>query len=313
MEQRAASALQTPLAASAFDPIVVNRPARAARPALKVVAFNAHGGRSFDGILRCLRRAPLADADLILLSEADWGLRRSARREIASELAAELHMSFAYLGEFGFRRGESDIYAFTGNAILSSHPLADVRGVPLPNVRLNWRIRRLVGAPAGLTATITVNHRRITVGVVHMNSRWHPEGRAHQMAEFLAALPSEGPALVGGDWNTTTLDLGSSSALFTEGWRLLLQPARLRTPERYEPLFDRLAQAGFEVRDVNVARKPTFTFSRAIPPILRPKLDWIAHRELRPVPNTAAIIRAQPSILSARVSDHDFVTCEVRA
>jgi endonuclease/exonuclease/phosphatase family metal-dependent hydrolase len=313
MEQRAASALQTPLAASAFDPIVVNRPARAARPALKVVAFNAHGGRSFDGILRCLRRAPLADADLILLSEADWGLRRSARREIASELAAELHMSFAYLGEFGFRRGESDIYAFTGNAILSSHPLADVRGVPLPNVRLNWRIRRLVGAPAGLTATITVNHRRITVGVVHMNSRWHPEGRAHQMAEFLAALPSEGPALVGGDWNTTTLDLGSSSALFTEGWRLLLQPARLRTPEPYEPLFDRLAQAGFEVRDVNVARKPTFTFSRAIPPILRPKLDWIAHRELRPVPNTAAIIRAQPSILSARVSDHDFVTCEVRA
>jgi endonuclease/exonuclease/phosphatase family metal-dependent hydrolase len=313
MEQRAASALQTPLAASAFDPIVVNRPARAARPALKVVAFNAHGGRSFDGILRCLRRAPLADADLILLSEADWGLRRSARREIASELAAKLHMSFAYLGEFGFRRGESDIYAFTGNAILSSHPLADVRGVPLPNVRLNWRIRRLVGAPAGLTATITVNHRRITVGVVHMNSRWHPEGRAHQMAEFLAALPSEGPALVGGDWNTTTLDLGSSSALFTEGWRLLLQPARLRTPERYEPLFDRLAQAGFEVRDVNVARKPTFTFSRAIPRILRPKLDWIAHRELRPVPNTAAIIRAQPSILSARVSDHDFVTCEVRA
>ncbi len=312
MEQRAASALQTPSAASAFDPIVVNRPARAAHTALKVVAFNAHGGRHFDGILRCLRRAPLAGADVILLSEVDWGLKRTAGREIASELAAALHMSFAYLGEFGFRRGDSDIHAFTGNAILSAHPLADVRGVPLPNVHLRWRIRRLVGAPAGLTATITVNHRRITVGVVHMNSRWHPEGRAHQMAEFLAALPSEGPALVGGDWNTTTLDLGTSTALFTQGWRLLLQPTRLRTPERYEPLFDRLAQAGFDVRDVNVARKSTFTFSRVIPPILRPKLDWIAHRELRPVPGTAAIVRAQPSILSARVSDHDFVTCDLR-
>ncbi len=312
MEQRAASALQTPSAASAFDPIVVNRPVHAAHTALKVVAFNAHGGRHFDGILRCLRRAPLAGADVILLSEVDWGLKRTAGREIASELAAALHMSFAYLGEFGFRRGESDIHAFTGNAILSAHPLADVRGVPLPNVHLKWRIRRLVGAPAGLTATITVNHRRITVGVVHMNSRWHPEGRAHQMAEFLAALPSEGPALVGGDWNTTTLDLGTSTALFTQGWRLLRQPARLRTPERYEPLFDRLAQAGFDVRDVNVARKSTFTFSRAIPPILRPKLDWIAQRELRPVPGTAAIIRAQPSILSARASDHDFITCEVR-
>ena len=312
MEQRAASGFPTPMAASAFDPIVVNRPARAARPVLKVVAFNAQSGRSFDGILRCLQGAPLAGADVILLSEVDWGLRRSARREIASELASALHMSFAYLGEFGFRRGASDIYAFTGNAILSAHPLADVRGVPLPNVRLKWQMRRLVDAPAGLTATLTINHRRITVGVVHLNSRWHPEGRAHQMAEFLAALPSEGPALVGGDWNTTTLDLGTPTALFTQGWRLLLQPARLRTPERYEPLFDRLAQAGFDIRGVNVPHKSTFTFSRVIPPILRPKLDWIAHRELRPVPNTAAIIRAQPSLLSARVSDHDFVTCEVR-
>ena len=307
MEQRAASALQTPLAASAFDPIVVNRPGRTARPALKIVAFNAHGGRSFDGILRCLHRPPLTGADIILLSEADWGLKRTAGREIA----AELHMSFAYLGEFGFRRGESDIHAFTGNAILSVHPLADVRGIPLPNVHLKWRMKRLVGAPAGLTATIIVHHRQITVGVVHMNSRWHPEGRAHQMAKFLAALPSEGPALVGGDWNTTTLNLGTPSALFTEGWRLVLQPARLRTPERYEPLFDRLMQAGFDIRGVNVPRKPTFTFSRAIPPILRPKLDWIAHRELRPVSGTARIIRAQPSILSARISDHDFVTCEV--
>jgi endonuclease/exonuclease/phosphatase family metal-dependent hydrolase len=312
MEQRAASAFHTPLAASAFDPIVVNRSARTAHPALKVVAFNAHCGRSLDGILRCLRRAPLAGADVILLSEVDWGLKRTAGREIASDLASGLHMSFAYLGEFGFRRGESDIHAFTGNAILSAHPLADVRGVPLPNVHLKWRIRRLVGAPAGLTATITVNHRRITVGVVHMNSRWHPEGRAHQMAEFLAALPAEGPALVGGDWNTTTLDLGTPTALFTEGWRLLLQPARLRNPERYEPLFDRLKQAGFDIRGVNVPHRSTFTFSRVIPPILRPKLDWIAHRELRPVPGAAAIVRAHPSLLSARVSDHDFVTCEVR-
>src|SRR5260370_3014757 len=70
MEQRAASALQTPSAASAFDPIVVNRPAHAAHTALKVVAFNAHGGRHFDGILRCLRRAPPAGAHVTLLSRA---------------------------------------------------------------------------------------------------------------------------------------------------------------------------------------------------------------------------------------------------
>src|SRR5260370_2200619 len=71
MEQRAASALQTPSAASAFDPIVVNRPAHAAHTALKVVAFNAHGGPHFDRLLRGRRPPPPPAPHLILLSAAD--------------------------------------------------------------------------------------------------------------------------------------------------------------------------------------------------------------------------------------------------
>ena len=71
-----------------FEPTIVNRPARAAKRTLKTVVFNARTGARFDGILACLRRPPLADADVIMLCEADWRMRRSAGREIAADLAA---------------------------------------------------------------------------------------------------------------------------------------------------------------------------------------------------------------------------------
>ncbi len=93
---------------------------------------------------------------------------------------------------------------------------------------------------------------------------------------------------------------------------MALQPRRLRYPERFEPLFEHLRRAGFAIEGANVAGKPTFTFHRAIPPLLRPKLDWIALRELQPVPRSARVITARSSFFAPRVSDHDFVMCEVR-
>ena len=60
---------------------IVNRPARAAQRTLKTVVFNARTGARFDGILACLRRPPLADADVIMLCEADW--RTAPIRSIA--------------------------------------------------------------------------------------------------------------------------------------------------------------------------------------------------------------------------------------
>src|SRR5260370_15824497 len=90
MEQRAASALQTPSAASAFDPIVVNRPVHAAHTALKVVAFNAHGGPHLDRIPRCLPPSPPTGAGLIPLAEERWGLQTTPCRDIATPLLTPL-------------------------------------------------------------------------------------------------------------------------------------------------------------------------------------------------------------------------------
>src|SRR5579872_1242784 len=58
---------------SALQPVVVNRQApRQEVSSLKVVAFNAKGGRHFDGIRRCLTGSSLAGANVVLLCDADW-------------------------------------------------------------------------------------------------------------------------------------------------------------------------------------------------------------------------------------------------
>ncbi len=306
----------------AFGTTIVNRPARAARNTLKTIVFNARSGARFDGILACLRRPPLAGADVIMLCEADWQLNRSFDREIAAELAAELGMSFAYGPEFAVRRPPGSRPAFLGNAILSSAPLADARTIALPTTaRTSRRNARLIGQPRALAATATFGGRQLTVAVAHLHSRWNPAGRAQQMAALLERLAPEGVAgsagstnatILGGDFNTTTTELDTHGAIAMVAARMARRPWRFRYPERYEPLFEHLTRAGFDLRGANVSGKGTFTFNRAIPPPLRPKLDWIALRGLEPSPGSARVVAARASFFSPRVSDHDFVMCEVR-
>ena len=312
MESSPVSGAEAGAQIPAFGTTIVNRAARGANRTLKTVVFNARSGARFEGILACLRRPPLADADIILLCEADWQLRRSFDREIAAELAAELAMSFAYGPEFAIRRPPGVPPSFLGNAILSSAPLAQARTIALPTYRLSRRNIHLVGQPRALIATAAFGGRDITIAVAHLHSRWHPAGRARQMAALLEGMPPDGETILGGDFNTTTTRLDTPRAIAMVPARMALRPRRFRYPERYEPLFGHLARAGFEIGSANVPGRPTFTFSRAIPPALRPKLDWIALRGLQPMPGSARVVAARPSIFGQRVSDHDFVMCEVR-
>lgn len=311
MELRVEAGESTESAEYRFAPIVVNRPARGLRGPLKVVAFNAQTGRHWRAIAQLLRRPPLAGADIVLISEADWRMRRSGGHEIAAELAAEMGMSFAYAREFGVKRPGREVASFLGNAILSNRPLADVRMIRLPALFLRRRVRRLVGQPTGLTALINVSGRQIAVGMAHLNSRSNPAGRESQMRQYLAAFPSGLPAIFGGDLNTTTVDLHDRRAFQDAALKFLLRPKRLRHPQSWEPLFERLDEAGFSIDGANQPGKPTFTFSRAIPPFMRPKLDWIALRDLTPVPGSAAVVPARVSFAGPRISDHDFIVCDV--
>jgi len=293
-------------------PVVGNRAGKAHGRTIKVVAFNAKSGRRFEGIVDCLRRPPLAEADVILLCEVDWNYRRSGWRKFPAELADALNMSFAFIGEFALPVPGGEPTTFRGNAILCSQPIEAVYAIPIPNGFVHRRLRRMIGGPAGLVARAHFRGKAIDVGVVHLNSRWDPAGRERQMHEYLSRLPGEGPAIIGGDLNTTTLGLLGRTAFPKAFLRFLMQPRRLSDPRRWETLFRRMEQAGFRVDGANAPGKRTFTFSRALPPFVRPNLDWIGLRGLEPVAGSAATVTARPTFFSGRVSDHDFIVCEVK-
>jgi endonuclease/exonuclease/phosphatase family metal-dependent hydrolase len=293
----------------ALQPIIVNRrSSRAQARLLKVVAFNAKGGRHLDGIRQCLMRPPLAGANIILMCDTDWLSPRSGFRRVAAELAAILEMSFAFVP----KQKSTVTGSYSGNAILSSQPLLDVVTVPLSKPKVTSSKPEKVGEPYGMLAATTFNGRRITFGVAHLTARLNPAGRERQMTDFIAAVPAGGPVLVGGDFNTTTIDLGGRNVLLCALSEIVSNPGRFRSPELYEPLLRRLTEAGFEISEFNMRGKPTFTLTRMIPPFLRPKLDWLAGRQLAPIPRSALVVPSRLSVFGRRLSDHDFVMCEVR-
>ncbi|MGH7925317.1 MAG: endonuclease/exonuclease/phosphatase family protein, partial [Candidatus Binatus sp.] len=168
-----------------------------------------------------------------------------------------------------------------------------------------------VGTPTGLVTVVKFGGGELTVGVAHLHSRCAPAGRARQLATYLESFPSAGRAIFGGDLNTTTTELSSRSRLLATAWQIITNPDRFRSPEAYEPLFAHLRENGLEIDGANVANRPTFTFSRLIPLSMRPKLDWLAVRELRPILGTAAVVTPRSAIGLRRASDHDFVTVDL--
>ena len=281
--------------------------------------LNAAGGRQFREILACLKRPPLHGADVILLCEVNTGMKRRPGRDLATELAEALEMSCAYVPEFGLRPPgiESEIVSYMGNAILSAAPFEDVAAVAMhkPRTPLAWprRMRRWsrVGTPTGLVTRVKFGGEELTVGVAHLHSRCTPAERARQMATYLESFPAAGRAIFGGDLNTTTTELSSRALMLATAWQMITNPGRFHAPEAYEPLFDHLRERGLEIEGANVANRATFTFSGLIPRSMRPKLDWLAVRELRPIAGTAAVVPPRSSILRRRASDHDFVTVDI--
>jgi endonuclease/exonuclease/phosphatase family metal-dependent hydrolase len=300
-----------------FPPIVVNRAAREPGSRLRVVLLNAAGGRRFREILAYLKRPPLHRADVILLCEVNAGVKRSPGRDVAVELGAALKMSCAYVPEFGFSGPDGKFVFHMGNAILSSAPFDEVVAVAMHRPPGRWGsprpTRRLsrVGTPTGLVTVVKFGGEALTVGVAHLHSRCTPAERAQQMATYLESFPPAGRAIFGGDLNTTTTELSSRSKLLATAWRMIVDPDRFHSPEGYEPLFDHLRGRGLEIDGANVANHPTFTYSGLIPRAMRPKLDWLAVRKLRPIAGTAAVVPPRYAIGLRRASDHDFVTVDL--
>ena len=115
----------------------------------------------------------------------------------------------------------------TGNAIVSTTPLADQRTIELPRER---QPRAAVAAP------IRIGGEPLFVASTHLENRlawlrglFGDRARGRQAAALLRNLPPQGHGILGGDMNTM---LGPDEP----AWRALLQRFP-DTPERPEPTF----------------------------------------------------------------------------
>lgn len=276
----------------------------------RVAAYNIERGRHLDAIIDLWKRCPARHNDVILVSEADWGMARSENRHVAKEFAQAIGYSWAYAVEFheltkGNRRerriaGENR-EALHGNAILSRYPLRNPKAIRLPSfINYPKRFMARIGSRVAITADVELGGRHATVVSTHLEAHSSPRERSAQMSAILSDLRSfdKGqPIILGGDMNTSCLDLHRLGRSLLRRPNVLVNGQRIEMVERLEPMFAELREAGYEYRRCN-ARGHTLQAHG-----YRAHLDWLFVKNVAPAcVGDAIIYRAFED--RRRYSDH---------
>lgn len=251
---------------------LVASPPPAAGP-VRVIAWNIERGMRVDGIISLLREHPqLRDADVLLLSEVDWGMARTQNRRIVRDIASALGMNYAFApcylalskGAGVERQAEGEnAESLHGNAVLSRCPLQHAHSLALPNGKDKMKgAEKRIGSQRALIADIehpTGMFRAVSLHLDAHSSQAHRCLQMKQVLDHLETLQPKLPVLIGGDWNTTTHD--ASRALYSIlGYvRRVLMGVRhvvanhYPYPEKYfeRRLFQNLEQRGYNYRDLN--------------------------------------------------------------
>lgn len=322
----------------------------------RIVAWNLERGIHFEGQLQALQQDPyLSDADVLLLTETDVGMARSANRNVSREFARELGMYYVFSpcyinlakgsGVEYDAAGENDA-GLHGNAILSRYPLSKIRSVFLKNGKdkMKGREKRL-GQQTAAVAEVQFPDQPTTVVSVHLDANSSQQHRADQMADILADIKECSPAVVGGDWNTTTYNSSTATMAILGFWlRVFMGPDNVIRNHNLHPynkfekkLFDRLEEAGFDFRSANAHGVRTtsydaddiktnknlgewvpgwcFAFMRwalrnhdGVCPL---KIDWLAVKGLSPI--DPQVLHQFREGRKPPLSDHDPIGVDVTA
>ena len=304
--------------------------------------------------LQQLRTDPwLQQTDVMLLVETDVGMARSGNVDVARRIASELGMSYVFVPCYlslvkgsGVERlvdGENTV-GLHGNAIVSRYPIRDVKVIPLENGidKVASREKRL-GRQTAIVATIEFPSGPVTTVCVHLCAQSTRTHRAAQLKQILDALPSSGPTVIGGDWNTSTYNSSTALRGILGFWRRVLMGVGyvirnhyLYPESRFEKqLFESLAAHGFEYQHSNCLGEHTVLYdmndSRAngslrewVPewcfPFIRwslrehdgrcPfKLDWFATRGVQP--SNPRVFHEPRQAGYVPLSDHDAIGVDV--
>jgi endonuclease/exonuclease/phosphatase family metal-dependent hydrolase len=290
----------------------------------RVVAWNAERCKHLDESARWLERL---GADVLLLSEIDWGMARSDQRHAARELAQRLGCGYAFAVEFleldlgGERErarhaGATNLVGYHGGAILSPHPLLRPAAVRLETEGA-WfdgaRGERRVGGRIAVLAQLELARVAVTFASVHLESHGDPAGRAAGLAALLAALEvydRTAPVVIGGDLNTFSLGLAELGDRERVGAALRDDPDRWRHPVPHEPLFALAEAAGFDWLACNALGEPTHRIEKeSLSTRGQLKLDWFLCRGLQ---GEAPCVYDAVDERGVALSDHEAIAVGVR-
>ena len=240
---------------------------------------------------------------IVLLSEMDHGMARTAQRHTTEAMAAALGMAYAYGVEFheldlggpterGFCTDDFNALGWHGNAILSAAPFRAVTLIRLDD-HGHWfdadPDQPRLGGRMALAAIVETEAGPLCVVSTHLESN---AGAAHRMAQMQVLLDGVDafapgiPTLIGGDLNT------GNHIPPDYDWRA-------------ETLFDLARQRGYcwDFTADGTTTRPSLITRH---PDRVMKLDWFAGRGL--IPLDTAIL---PSLSAdgQPLSDHDAVWC----
>jgi endonuclease/exonuclease/phosphatase family metal-dependent hydrolase len=309
-------------------------PIEAAPPAgaCRVVAWNAERCRRLEPAARFLEERR---ADLLLLTEMDWGMARSGQLHTARALADRLECGYAFaveylelgLGDAEERRryeGQDNAVGYHGTAILFRRRPLEVKLVRLERSG-GWfdgrRGERRVGGRIALLARFPLAGVPVTFAAVHLESDTDAADRHAQMQILFEAIESFGaggaregkpPALIGGDLNTFSVshaELNDEAALERA---LAEDPDRLFDPVAHESLFALARRYGYEWESANRAGVPTQRLSpTASSGRRRIKIDWFLSRGLEV--SRPEVIEADDPQDGSELSDHEAIAVTIEA
>ncbi|MEZ4846363.1 MAG: endonuclease/exonuclease/phosphatase family protein [Bdellovibrionota bacterium] len=320
---------------------------------IRVTSWNIERGLALSGVIHAMQTHPeLSKTDVYLLTEVDSGMGRSGNKHVAEEICKALNMYGVYVpcyfnldqgngAEASLNKGGNEL-GLQGNAIISRYPIGDVKTVLLPNTKDHLRgNERQIGNEYAIVANIRHPTKKFDAICVHLAAHSSRAQRVQQMQQVAGFMKDrQGPAMVGGDFNTSTYNSNKAWRAILSFWRRVLMGNAITHhypyPENYfeKKLFHTIEKVGFTTEGFNVKggctlhydfKDPFFRMSLGdwlpqwcfhfIDWALKPhdgkcsfKLDWLLGREL--TPTHTAIIQDLPKNPN-RLSDHDPILVDI--
>jgi endonuclease/exonuclease/phosphatase family metal-dependent hydrolase len=257
--------------------------APAASDTVRAVAWNIERGIRLEGVIQSLQEHPaLVHADVLLLSELDWGMARTGNRFVAREIASRLGMNYAFapcyvaltkgagLEKHAVGDNQESLH---GNALFSRYPMHRVHSLALPNGKDKMKgAEKRIGAQRAVIADIEYPAGMFRAVSLHLDahsSQRHRYLQMRQILDHLDHLQPELPVLIGGDWNTTTHNASRALYSILGYFRRVAMGVRhvvrhhYPYPDRWfeRALFRELETRGYNYRDFNTAGECTLHYN----------------------------------------------------